>query len=339
MPSTRPAAVIVGAGLMGRWHLDAARRSGARIVAVVDRDPGRAEALAGPALACGSLADALRQPVDVVHICTPLDSHVGLCHQALAAGCHVIIEKPATPNADDAISLGAAARAAGRMVVPVHQFVFQRGVQQIRARRPTLGTIRHFEFATASAGAERSGGDPDTVAAEIVPHALSLARYLLGPNVSALAWQLDRAAAGEWRAHAAMPGGCSITALISLRARPTFAALRMLGEQGSATADLFHDFAVFEAGRSSRRYKMIRPLAVGARTARRAAANLIGRAWRGERAYPGLRALCAATYAAAQGNGPPPFAADELIDVGRARDRLIQLASTGGVVVPRAPAA
>ena len=318
--------VIVGAGLMGRWHLDAARRSGARVVAVVDRDPGRAHALGGRALVHASLAEALQEPVDVVHVCTPASTHVPLCHEALAAGCHVIVEKPATPTAAEAVALDAAARAAGRLVVPVHQFLFQPGVQAIHAHIRGIGPIHHLEFATASAGADARGADRDTVAAEILPHALSLSRNLLDVQVSMLEWQLERPAPGEWRARATTPQGCSITALISLRARPTFASLRVLGERGSVVADLFHGFAVFEPAGASRSYKMIRPLAVGINTATRAAVNLLGRTVRRERAYPGLRALCAATYAAIRG-GEVPFASGEIVDVATVRDRVLTLAT------------
>lgn len=339
MSSGKPSVIIVGAGLMGRWHLDAARKSGARIVAVVDREADRANALGGRALARASLREALQQPADVVHICTPMHTHVALCHEALGAGCHVIVEKPGTPTASDAVALDAAARAAGRMLIPVHQFVFQRGVQAIRASLSRLGTIRQLEFATASAGATHARRDPDAVAAEILPHPLALARRLLGGQVGGLAWQLQRPAAGEWRMSAMTEHGTSISAMVSMSARPTFATCRVLGDGGSATADLFHGFAVFETGTASRRYKTIRPLAIGLGTIGAAARNLVARGWRGEVAYPGLRALCAATYAAAQGNGPPPFADDELIDVARARDRLIELASFAGGAVPPWPAA
>ncbi len=324
---SQPRAVIVGAGLMGRWHLDAARRSGARIVAVVDSDLGRAQELGGrSAPARVSLTAALEQPADVVHICTPVGTHATLCHEALAAGCHVIVEKPATQSATEAAALCTAARATGRLLVPVHQFVFQRGIQAIHRRLSQFGPIRHLEFATASAGAEVANADCDAVAGEIVPHALALARYLLGVSVAELEWTVQRPAAGEWRFSTLTGQGTSLVGSISLRIRPTFASCRVLGEGASATADLFHDFAVFERAHASRRYKMIRPLAVGLRSTALAAANLVGRALRGERAYPGLRALCAATYAAITGPGPPPFAADEIVDVARGVDRLVQLA-------------
>lgn len=318
---------IVGAGLMGRWHLDAARRSGARIAAIVDTDPTRSRALGGEYTNYTSLAAALATPVDVVHICTPAGSHASLCHESVAAGCHVIVEKPATLTGREADTLQAAAQAAGRMVVPVHQFVFQRGVQEIRHHLPMLGPIRQFEFATASAGSEATGQDPDAVAAEILPHPLALARNLLGIEVATLRWQVECAGAGEWRMHAITPDGdCAVTANISMSVRPPFATCRLFGENGAATADLFHGFATFERGGAGRAQKLARPFVVGLGTAAAGAANLVRRAVTGEPAYPGLRALVTASYAAMRGEQPAPFRDDELVDVARARDELIRLA-------------
>lgn len=322
-------AVIAGAGVMGRWHAQAARRAGATVVGVVDPDLARATRIARGSGAFDSLAAALHHSIDVVHVCTPLATHFALCQQALAAGCHVIVEKPVTPTADEAIALTAAAHAAGRILVPVHQFAFQRGVQSMREHWAELGTIRHLEFATCSAGAlHKDASERDAVVAEIVPHPLSLARNLLGISVSELAWQLQRPAPGEWRFGASTAGGAAISGLVSMSARPTFASLRVLAEHGSVVADLFHGFAIFEGGRASRGYKIVRPLAVGVRGTGIALGNLVRRAVDGESAYPGLRALCAATYAAIDGSSSAPFAANEIVDVARARDQLIALASS-----------
>lgn len=325
-----PRVVIVGAGLMGRWHIDAARRCGAGIAAVVDPNIEAARAIAGsdePVFA--TLAAAFTSPIDVVHICTPADTHVALGRQALAAGCHVIIEKPAAPTVAEAELLASEARAAGRLLVPVHQFVFQDGIRNIMARRDAIGPLRHIEFATASAGAERIlDPDRDLIAAEIAPHAFSLARALLQCDVGSLTWHLERAAAGEWHFSATTTDGCIISGLISMHARPTFATCRVLGEHGSAMADLFQGFALFEPDTSSTRYKVTRPLTVGLGTASMAAWHLAGRAMRWERAYPGLRMLCAATYAAISGGGTGPFADNEIVDVAAARDQLMALAAT-----------
>ncbi len=318
-----PRAVIVGAGLMGRWHADAARHAGATVVAVVDSALDRAQAIAGTATIHATLTDALQVESDVVHICTPLASHDALAHEAITAGRHVILEKPASPTRETAESLVTAARRAGTLLVPVHQFVFQDGIQRIVARRESIGPLRNIEFATCSAGADASpDAHRDLIAAEIVPHAFALARALLQQPVGHLPWQLQRGLPGEWRATATTADGCLLSALISMRARPTFATCRVMGEHGSATADLFQGFALFEPDTASTGYKMMRPLAVGLGTAGASAWQLAGRAMRWERAYPGLRALCTASYAAITG-GPAPFRDDEIVDVATARDQLL----------------
>ncbi|MES2304429.1 MAG: Gfo/Idh/MocA family oxidoreductase [Gemmatimonadota bacterium] len=321
-----PRVVIAGAGLMGRWHAYAAHHAGAIVVAVADPQLGRAQAIAGSdALATRTLADALETTPDIVHVCAPLDTHMELCHQALAAGCHVIVEKPVSPTAHEAAELVQAASAAARTLTPVHQFICQEGVRQIMARRGALGPIRHLEFATCSAGADgRDDRGRDLVAAEIAPHAFSLARALLDIDVGDLTWRLDRAGAGEWTFSAVTAAGTTIMSVISLRARPTFATCRVLGEGGSALADLFQGFATFEPATASCAYKVIRPVAVGLEVAGTSLAQLTRRALRGERAYPGLRALCADTYRAIAGGGPAPFRATEVADVAEARDQLLR---------------
>src|SRR5690348_6523900 len=48
----------------------------------------------------------LRDPeIEAVIIATPVATHATLAREALAAGKHVMIEKPLTTNADDAVAL------------------------------------------------------------------------------------------------------------------------------------------------------------------------------------------------------------------------------------------
>lgn len=89
---------IVGTGMMGRIHADAARRAGAQIVAISGSSIAKAKT-ASETWANGSRAlevkDLLTDPaVDVVHLCVPNDLHEPLSLQALRAGKNVVCEKP-----------------------------------------------------------------------------------------------------------------------------------------------------------------------------------------------------------------------------------------------------
>jgi UDP-N-acetyl-2-amino-2-deoxyglucuronate dehydrogenase len=92
---------IVGAGIIGRNHAAAIRRHpGMRVAALVDSVPEAGRELAAefpddPPACYATLTEALAgQPVDLVAICTPTGLHVEMVEQALAAGRHVVVEKP-----------------------------------------------------------------------------------------------------------------------------------------------------------------------------------------------------------------------------------------------------
>ena len=90
---------IVGTGFVGPHHVDAVRRGGyADVVAIVDRDPDRGPRTArtlGVERAVLDLAAVLNDPsIDVVHVCTPNQTHVELARAVMEAGKHVVVEKP-----------------------------------------------------------------------------------------------------------------------------------------------------------------------------------------------------------------------------------------------------
>jgi predicted dehydrogenase len=122
---------IVGAGIIGRNHAAAMQRiPRLRIVAVVDPITSAATDLAATisaAPACfASLSEALASAKpQVVVICTPSGQHVEQAEQALAAGAHVVIEKPLDVSVARARPLVEAARSATGQVVSVisqHRF-------------------------------------------------------------------------------------------------------------------------------------------------------------------------------------------------------------------------
>jgi myo-inositol 2-dehydrogenase / D-chiro-inositol 1-dehydrogenase len=111
---------LIGAGRMGRLHarLLAGEVEGARLAAVADLDPARAEAAAGahgvPSL---GVAELCQSPgLDAVAICSPTDTHVELVALAAAAGKAVFCEKPISL---DLVEANRALEAVGRAGVPL----------------------------------------------------------------------------------------------------------------------------------------------------------------------------------------------------------------------------
>ncbi|GGH35572.1 Gfo/Idh/MocA family protein [Microbacterium album] len=130
---------IIGTGFMGTVHTRAVRAAGGVVTAYAGRDPGRTAAAAeaaGVELAL-TPAELIAHPdVDVVHVCTPNAQHVELAAAAIAAGKHVVCEKPLALSAAEARTLLTAAEAAG--VVHAVPFVY-RYYPVVREARARIG--------------------------------------------------------------------------------------------------------------------------------------------------------------------------------------------------------
>jgi predicted dehydrogenase len=58
--------------------------------------------------------------IELVVVSTPNQTHFALAKQALAAGKHVVIDKPFAATSDEALELGALASSKGLLVIPFH---------------------------------------------------------------------------------------------------------------------------------------------------------------------------------------------------------------------------
>jgi predicted dehydrogenase len=127
---------IAGTGFIGRVHAHAVRSAGARLVAVAASTPEsarRAAADLGAERADAADALAVAADVDVVHICTPNDLHEPLAVAALAAGKHVVCEKPLALDAEGAARIEAAATAADRVLAVPYVYRFHPAIRHARA--------------------------------------------------------------------------------------------------------------------------------------------------------------------------------------------------------------
>ena len=128
---------ILGAGI-GREHLAAFRALKDRFTvrAIVDQDLARVEDIrqAGDSfLALKEIDQALADPqVQVIDICLPPHLHASVTQRALAAGKHVICEKPLTTSLVDVDEIRQAALNADRKVYPVFQYRWGPSLAQLR---------------------------------------------------------------------------------------------------------------------------------------------------------------------------------------------------------------
>ena len=129
---------ILGAGV-GAEHLRGYRALPERfeVVTICDRDAERARVLASAApgaAAAFSVEAVLSDPeVDVVDVCLPPHLHARTVLDALAAGKHVVCEKPLALSLADVDRIAHAARITGGRVAPVFQYRFGIGTARLRA--------------------------------------------------------------------------------------------------------------------------------------------------------------------------------------------------------------
>lgn len=174
---------IVGCGGAGMEHAQAYRALGGQVelVGVCDIAPERAERVAAAVgtRAYGAWAELLAaERPDVVSVCTAEYAHTEPVLTALAAGCHVLCEKPLAATVADARRMVEAAAAASRTL----------GIDYNYRHMPAFKAMQ----------AEIAGGALGAVVLAHVSahafcyhHALDLVRFLFGEVAEVSAWVDD----------------------------------------------------------------------------------------------------------------------------------------------------
>jgi predicted dehydrogenase len=136
-PRTAIRSAVIGIGFVGPHHVDAIRRTGLADVTVIvgsdpDRTADRARRLGVGRWSTDALAVIGDPEVDVVHVCTPNDTHVELAQAALQAGKHVVVEKPIALDGASADLLVEQAEHSGRHAMVALTY---RGYPMVRRAR------------------------------------------------------------------------------------------------------------------------------------------------------------------------------------------------------------
>ena len=142
---------FIGSGMISGIHCDAiAGGSAAEVVALSDSNPDALTKLADKAgvsadRCYADYRDMLATDLDAVMVCVPNFLHAEATLAALAAGKHVLCEKPMATNAADARDMADAAKAASKIlqIAMVQRFDQQAQVAKQMSDAGDLGEIYH----------------------------------------------------------------------------------------------------------------------------------------------------------------------------------------------------
>ncbi|MDT0141615.1 Gfo/Idh/MocA family oxidoreductase [Microbacterium sp. PRC9] len=199
---------LVGGGFMGRVHAAAARRAGARLASVASSSRDRAEAVARELRVARVEDDAAgviaASDVDVVHICTPNATHAVLAEAALAAGKHVVCEKPLATSVSDARALARHAAATGSVAAVPFVYRYHPMVREARARVASgrIGTLLSLDGSYLQDWmlrqndddwrADAAAGGPSRAFADIGSHLCDLVEFVTGERIARVAARTRR---------------------------------------------------------------------------------------------------------------------------------------------------
>ena len=261
---------LVGAGHIAASHLAAWRGApGCRLAGILDV---RREAAEDRARQFGvervhDDIGTLVADCDVVDVCTPPDTHAELARATLAAGRHLLCEKPLVTDVEQWRELSALLEGSESRVAVVHNLKFVRAVRQARrwVDEGRVGRLLRLSrvFLTDPAGDRMldrphwSHGLPGGRWFETLPHALYLIHHFLGP--------LDPVATAVLATPEAPMGAPAdeVTLLFrgdggladvhySANCRLNRRLLTLWGTRGQVTIDLLADSAALRTRRDSR---------------------------------------------------------------------------------------
>jgi len=141
-------AAVIGAGFVGRAHIEALRRLAIPIQGVLGSSFARTQEACcslGIARAYQSMEELAKDAsVDVVHVCTPNHLHFPETESALRAGKHVMCEKPLAMNTQETAALVELAREQRRVGAVTYNLRYYPLCQEARAlvKRGMIGEPR-----------------------------------------------------------------------------------------------------------------------------------------------------------------------------------------------------
>jgi predicted dehydrogenase len=197
---------VVGTGFIGRVHARAVLAAGGDLVAVAASSPEAADSAVPEVHArrgTGDWREVVRDgEIDVVHVCTPNHLHAEIAAAAIAAGKHVVCEKPLAIDLDQARAMHRDATRSGVVAAVPFVYRFYPTVRDARARlrRGDAGRLRLLHGTYLQDWLSRPGDgnwrtDParsgvSQAFADIGVHWCDLAEFVTGQRIARLSARL-----------------------------------------------------------------------------------------------------------------------------------------------------
>lgn len=310
---------ILGGGRMAQKHATAIRlRPGAKFVAVGDPFLSAEEIQARFGADIAGFRDPhelLKQvKPDIVHIVTPPHTHFELARDCLLNGANVYVEKPFALNSAQAREILDLADAKGLRACAAHQVLFQRAGQRYQTFLPMIGDIIHVEsyFSFKPVRRRPDGGAPLSAIdqlIDILPHPvyLMLSAIERGSDSAPELTALDVAPEGEVRA-VIRSGQTLATLIVTLRGRPVESYLRVVGTNGSVTADFILGDIVKSLGPgASAPAVVVKPFSASSQKFWGSVGGLWRLLFSRQKSYPGLGELLELFYTSVRNRSAAPI--------------------------------
>jgi len=342
--------LVIGAGVISDPHLHyLASSPRAELVAVCDLSSAMArvaaERFGAPCSATDYQVVLARECPDVVHVLTPPATHDRIVRDCLAAGCHVIVEKPIALDHASFASLWQAAEQAGRRLVENQNYRFNEPVLEMErlAADGTLGEITDVEvrlqLPITSGGrySDRnlphpSHGLPCGVIHEFISHLVYLTLRFL-PEGSP---EEERVCAA-WSNHSGEPlfrfddldalvirGTTHGRIRFSARSAPDCFRVTVRGSRGAASCDLFLPRLELDIPRAGGQQlsPLINQFSNGLGAVRASATNFLSKV-KQKTPLEGLGTFLDRTYAALADGSELPVTYDDMASTTRMIDKLL----------------
>jgi predicted dehydrogenase len=179
---------IIGLGRMGTYHLETWERiEGAQVVGVAEPNEAVARERIGrrPIAHFKDYRELIRRrDVDAVCVTAPSQQHANIAMEVIAAGKHLLVEKPIATTLEDGLRMAAAARQAGVKLMVGHVERFNPAVGKL-AELIADGRIGQvFRVHATRVGPMPLRIQDAGVAIDLATHDLDIMQFVLGRDIS-----------------------------------------------------------------------------------------------------------------------------------------------------------